>query len=419
MSPWDLLGLEPGAERAAIRRAYADRLRAMDPEADPHAFQRLRGARDAALAGEERAFPEEAPPQPPSSPRSEPVTATRDPTPPPPAEMVPTIEPDMAAIDRLRDLVMDPGADPSSDEIVELADRILADPAMLNVQHAMAVESYFADLIVHGTPRSDPLIDPAIRYFRWDRTEDDLGGAPVIDWILRRESDRYFDVELATHHPSWKKLLDELRTGPPTRWPRLRSWHKGHRVEYLLAYIQERHPTTMATLNREAVDWWTTRIEGRQSYPAIIRPVDRQWRNGVFAKGFGLSRFDPGPLGQNLPLYIGVFMMPYVFAWFLLRRRHGWKARALGFGWLLLTVGAPLLIGDPERGPVVQQGPAWSGVPPLDPSIDPSGSFDPSVLGAPPGGTMTGAPVPANDRTMRPDVPVHTRDRGGSPGAGV
>lgn len=389
MSPWDLLGLEPDADRSAIRRAYADRLRAMDPEADPQAFQRLRDARDAALAGEHRPLPEVTP-SPPSNP--EPAAATPGPVPTPPVvdeEPVPTIEPDLTAIERLRDLVMEPGLNPSPDEITELADRILADPAMLNVQHAMAVESYFADLIVHGTPRSDPLVDPAIRYFRWDRTEDDLGGAPVIDWILRRETDRYFDVELATHHPGWKKLLDDLRMGPPERWQRLRSWYQGHRVEYLLAYIQERHPTAMATLNREAVEWWTARIEGRQSYPAMFRPGDRQWRTDVFAKGF-----DPGETRNNIAIYFGVFVMPYIFVWFLLRRRHGWKARAVGFGWLFLTVGIPLLIGDPERRPAVQEGPVWSDAPPLDPSIDADRSFDRSILGAPSDGTLTSSPLP-------------------------
>lgn len=47
---WRLLGLAPGSDAAAIRRAYAERLRAMDVDADPAGFARLRAARDAALA---------------------------------------------------------------------------------------------------------------------------------------------------------------------------------------------------------------------------------------------------------------------------------------------------------------------------------------------------------------------------------
>lgn len=85
MSPWDLLGLEPGADRSAIRRAYADRLRAMDPEADPLAFQRLRDARDAALSGDDRTFSDAAPPPPPEPPPSEPPPSEWPRPEPPPA----------------------------------------------------------------------------------------------------------------------------------------------------------------------------------------------------------------------------------------------------------------------------------------------------------------------------------------------
>lgn len=44
-----LLGVDGGADARVIRRAYADALRAMDPDADPEGFARLRAARDAAL----------------------------------------------------------------------------------------------------------------------------------------------------------------------------------------------------------------------------------------------------------------------------------------------------------------------------------------------------------------------------------
>lgn len=46
---WKVLGIARTPEVAAIRRAYADRLRAMDVDRDVDGYARLREARDAAL----------------------------------------------------------------------------------------------------------------------------------------------------------------------------------------------------------------------------------------------------------------------------------------------------------------------------------------------------------------------------------
>jgi hypothetical protein len=47
--PWAVLGIAPTADIAAIRRAYAVHLKAMDPDLDADAYAQLRQARDAAL----------------------------------------------------------------------------------------------------------------------------------------------------------------------------------------------------------------------------------------------------------------------------------------------------------------------------------------------------------------------------------
>jgi hypothetical protein len=46
---WDELGIAPCDDPRAIRRAYAARLRKLDPDRDPHAFARLRDALEQAL----------------------------------------------------------------------------------------------------------------------------------------------------------------------------------------------------------------------------------------------------------------------------------------------------------------------------------------------------------------------------------
>lgn len=47
--PWSLLGIEPTSETATIRKAYADRLKAMDVDNDVSGYAQLRQARDLAL----------------------------------------------------------------------------------------------------------------------------------------------------------------------------------------------------------------------------------------------------------------------------------------------------------------------------------------------------------------------------------
>lgn len=49
MTVWETLGIEPTNEQAAIKRAYAARLKQVRPDEDPAGFQALREARDEAL----------------------------------------------------------------------------------------------------------------------------------------------------------------------------------------------------------------------------------------------------------------------------------------------------------------------------------------------------------------------------------
>jgi hypothetical protein len=39
-------------------------------------------------------------------------------------------------------------------------------------------------------------------------------------------------------------------------------------------------------------------------------------------------------------LYAGIFLIPYVFAWFTLGERHGTLARVISFTWMIITIAA-------------------------------------------------------------------------------
>ncbi|CCJ81045.1 hypothetical protein BN134_1773 [Cronobacter dublinensis 1210] len=45
----EILGLEPGADERAVKRAYAKRLKTCRPDEDPQGFQTLRDAYEEAL----------------------------------------------------------------------------------------------------------------------------------------------------------------------------------------------------------------------------------------------------------------------------------------------------------------------------------------------------------------------------------
>ena len=57
MDDWAELGIPPTADRGAVRRAYATRLKAVAPDSDPQGFARLRQAYERALQAAERAPP--------------------------------------------------------------------------------------------------------------------------------------------------------------------------------------------------------------------------------------------------------------------------------------------------------------------------------------------------------------------------
>lgn len=49
------------------------------------------------------------------------------------------------------------------------------------------------------------------------------------------------------------------------------------------------------------------------------------------------------------PLKVGLFLMPIVFAWFLLGRGYSTKARLWGFGWMIAVV-IMAVLASPETG---------------------------------------------------------------------
>ena len=144
---WQLLGIEPTADAAAIRRAYAARLKEIDVDAEPARFVALRNAYDeirtAPLiehASAERLAPEQA------------GGADRD---------------AMVAISgRMADLLESDRND-IDDELADLTLRLTAEIDRETIDRQVEWEERLADTIADHLPRSDAMIRPAIAAFRW------------------------------------------------------------------------------------------------------------------------------------------------------------------------------------------------------------------------------------------------------------
>lgn len=307
--PWETLGIEATGDVKAIRRAYTRLLKAMDPETDPAGFATLRYAHDWAMHLAEQG--EAGIPEPSSEGVAE--QASTD------AAAVETaselhFDADFEALRALHAAILDPVSTATPAQIADLSNRVLADPAMLNLEHAESVERFFAENIVQGTPRSDPMIDPAIAHFRWNSSDTELQRPPIIAWILQRANDRYFEIGLPTESYSFARILARLRRSPSTDGHVWLVWWLGPRVEYLIAYLQTYHSTILAGLDQETFEWWGDRINRLRKAVFPIGPLYEFRRKTILSKPLKQAGLHPviGSAPFLLLLLIGGVMFAAV-----------------------------------------------------------------------------------------------------------
>ncbi len=250
---WATLDLDPTTDRTAIRHAYAARLKAMDVDADPDGFARLRAARDHALAL--AADPELV---------VEATVARDDPVAPPPAE--PDAEA-IAAIARndaidahyraLRALLFtEDDAPPTTDDLAAIEHHgraLLADPRLEQVDFATDAERWFAEILAASVPRSDPLLEPAAAAFGWIDRRDDYALLPDAQAIVERIGATRFVALLADPKHRLHKAWIELTRGDDQR----RAWTTSPTdIRDLLTIVRQRYPLAESWMNTKRVTYW-------------------------------------------------------------------------------------------------------------------------------------------------------------------
>ncbi len=206
---WDRLGLAPTGDRKTIRRAYAARLKLVNPEDDPEGFQALRAAYEQALARADRvARKPSAPLDDEPSPYDEDDAYEDDAYEDDPGEDDPPaddaeaetkgrpVDAFRAGVDderrhhdqligRLRQAVEMPGA-PDAAALVAALQAVMLSPAMDQLGVFVDTEAWLAGLIAGHLPRTDALVAPAIKRFGWSVNAGDRLANPNITAVARR-----------------------------------------------------------------------------------------------------------------------------------------------------------------------------------------------------------------------------------------
>jgi hypothetical protein len=271
---WALLGIAPTDETREIKRAYARILKTLDVDADPAAFQSLRAAYETALSwgtnvpeweSEESEWEVADPPSDIDFDGSEIATDFGFPAwdwdrswrPASPFEI------GGRAGEFARELeaqLFGPDVpDPADVERTGIA--LLDETETAPVDDAASVEAWLVDAIASSAPRSDPLIEPALRRFGWGRIETEWRHESAVGTVLARRGDLRFVAgcrqSTSPHHRAFAEL-----SGPPRSRVGLFELGLARDVRDLLRIVDEQHPTMGADFDPHSLAWWRNYFVG-------------------------------------------------------------------------------------------------------------------------------------------------------------
>jgi hypothetical protein len=313
--PWSRLGIDETRDAGAIRKAYADALRAINVDEDIPGYTELRRARDQALwwasqpepgdaeddaddgalyglgnfddddwddDGQWDAVPDHQQPLPGPG-----TDETRDP------ELTEAQRRAQAAWQQLLGVLYPDGA--ASDEAVthdELAeglaalDALIARAAETDLVEHDALDEGLAELFARTWPRSAPFVEPANAAFGWLDEAGALEERSALMFLNQRlKGMRFHEKVQRPEHPLHKAWVELSRPGRVTMFDRLRV--KRLEIEKLLDGIRQRYPELETYLDPERVASWDKggALDGQPGGlgPRIVRWAFIALLIGVFA----------------------------------------------------------------------------------------------------------------------------------------
>ena len=346
---WEILGIAPTSEQGAIRKAYAARLKEVQPEEDPAGFQLLRAAYESALrAAKGTMLPADR-------------TAARSASSPPapvPAESAALEE----ALARLaRTLRNEAGIEGAA--FRSALEDVLTDPRMFHVGDFRSTESRIARMMLESLPRSDGVLPIVVERFGWHRSETSSRHSKEVLAVMSRTADLEIVAKLRAGTDNDARVFRMLSTPAPKSWivrryraifldqavrefmqrtlparPALASWLDQRSSALWLGILGRPHLSKRALLAMPVYSalalaaLWIAAVEGAIS-PDLRRPL------------LALALCS-GPILALAKLYI--FSWPV--HWLMLKRRGRPFAAWVRVGWLPASACLVLIAGAPAAG---------------------------------------------------------------------
>lgn len=374
---WQTLGIDAAdSDARAVKRAYAQRLKAIDVDADPGAFIALRGAMEQALA--ELRWREQAAQAPSIEDEDEEYESEAEEDDQPDrwsvgwsgnteAERPATIAAVESGADAPADTTPNP-LDSLNAEIeilagllfgeedtgsigwkIELCWReITTNPVLDKIDVLADVEQWFAGAIAQSLPRSDPLVWPAIKFFGWAGDEQRWNGDGRVAAILRRQRDLYFLHQLAQPdnllNYAFLLLQQSPDEVPPKDFARMQNG-----VRMLLRSIRYQFPTAEWNFDEARVQAWIDRLEApRPRGLKLLGSGDGHpvFDNGLVFDGQNVTGNASGHVMDATPaspsafplFWLGIVFLPYVACWWTLRKGYPVWARIAAFSWAAVAL---------------------------------------------------------------------------------
>jgi hypothetical protein len=270
-------------DKREVKRAYGRALKAIDPETDPQSFLDLREAYDAALQWGTRTpywedFPEDGGLDETAfdgaaegadfelgdfEPAGEDWWERWRPEPPKAKDSL------GEACARLDALLFDDPPPPPPERILEAGRAVLDHPGLAEVDRLNETELWMAEAISASSPRSDPLIEPALNRFGWKGAERDWRRHYHVASVLDRRDDLLFLKRCWQPGHGHLPALEALSGPPPAKLGLNRLGLAGG-VREFMDVVAAHHPTLEQDLDPESLAWWRAYLHGRHLPPNFL-----------------------------------------------------------------------------------------------------------------------------------------------------